>query len=69
MYKVVMKYADGTTEPDDEVCETESEATEHGSYLVSCYAEGGEVLHMSNPGDYPLAEEDDADFEVIEVDG
>ncbi len=69
MFKVVMKYSGGTTEPDEEVFETESEANEHGSYLVSCYAEGGEVLHMSNPGDYPLAEDDVADFEVIEVDG
>jgi hypothetical protein len=33
------------------------------------YDVGGEVLHMSNPGDYPLNEDDDeVDFEVIEVD-
>lgn len=69
MYKVVMKYPDGTTDPDDEVFQSESEADDHGLYLVSCYNQGGEVLHMSNPGDYPLVEDDDADFEVIEVDG
>lgn len=69
MYKVVMKYADGTTEIDDEVFQSESDANDHGSYLLESYDAGGEVLHMSNPGDYPLVEDDDADFEVIEVDG
>lgn len=67
MYKVVMKYSDGTTEEDDEVFESEADATEHGLYLCSCYAEGAEVLNLSNPGDYPLDEDDKADFEVVEV--
>lgn len=66
MYKVVMHYPDGTSEDDDEEFETESEATEHGLYLCSCYTVGGEVLHLSNPGDYPLKDEQ-ADFEVIEI--
>ncbi len=36
---------------------------------VSNYVAGGEVLHLSNPGDYPLNEDDaDVDFNVIEVD-
>lgn len=67
MYRVVMKYSDGTREEDDEVFENESEAEEYGLYLVSCYREGAEILNMSNPGDYPLDEDDDADYEVIEV--
>ena len=69
MYKVVMKYPDGTTEEFDEVFETESEANDYGLDQLNNYATGGEVLHMSNPGDYPLVEDDDADYEVIEVDG
>ena len=52
-YKVVMHYPDGTEEA--------------GSYGCSCYREGGEILNLSNPGDYPLDEDDDCDFEVIEV--
>jgi len=67
MYKVVMRYPDGTDEELDEVFETEAEANEHGSYMCSCYRQGGEDLHMSNPGDYPLSD-DEADFDVIEVD-
>lgn len=66
MYKVVMKYPDGTTEEDDEVFESASEANDYGMYMVSCYSQGGEILHMSNPGDYPLSD-DDADFQVIEI--
>lgn len=66
-YKVVMQYPDGAEEEDDEVFETEAEADEHGLYMVSCYSQGGEILHMSNPGDYPLSDEE-ADFEVIEID-
>ena len=66
-YQVEMQYSDGTTELDDEVFDTEQEAEEHGLYLCSCYSLGGEILNMSNPGDYPLDEDDDVDFEVIEV--
>lgn len=68
MYKVVMVLPDGTKEQDDEVFETEAEAVAHGEEQCSNYMAGAEVLHMSNPGDYPLSEDDDVDFEVIEVD-
>lgn len=67
-FKVVMSYSDGTSEEDDEIFKTEGEAQEHGCYLCSCYHAGGETLHMTNPGDYPLDEEDEVDFNVIEVD-
>ena len=67
-YKVVMNYSDGTSEEDDEIFDTESAAEEYGIYFCSCYHQGGEILNLSNPGDYPLDEDDDVDFEVIEVD-
>ena len=67
-FKVVMNYSDGTSEEDDEIFETEEEAEEHGLYMCSCYNVGSETLHLSNPGDYPLDEDDDVDFKVIEVD-
>ena len=65
MFKVVMRYPDGTTEEDDELFETELEAQDYGCTLLNNYETGGEVLHRSNPDDYPL--EGEADFEVIEV--
>jgi len=65
-YKIVMQYSDGTTEEADDVFDTEEEANDYGTYLVSCHDLGGEILHMSNPGDYPLSD-DEPNFEVIEV--
>jgi hypothetical protein len=63
-----MNYPDGTKEEEDEVFETEEEARAYGLEQCSNYVAGGEVLHMSNRGDYPLREEDDdVDFDVIEV--
>ena len=41
----------------------------HGLEQCNNFVVGGEVLHMSNPGDYPLREDDnDVDFDVVEVD-
>lgn len=65
-FKVVIKYPGGASEEEDELFDTEEAANEAGMYAVSCYAQGGEVLNMSNPGDYPLSGEV-ADFEVVEV--
>ncbi|MFT3834398.1 MAG: hypothetical protein QM711_13925 [Micropruina sp.] len=67
-YKVVMQYDDGSSEIDDEVFDTEEEAQAYGLVCVSNYSTGAEVLHLSNPGDYPLNEDEEVDFEVVEVD-
>ena len=67
MFKIVMSYSDGTTEEQEEIFETESEAHDFGLVLCSNYEAGGEVLHLSNPGDYPLDDNDEADFEVVEL--
>lgn len=66
MYKVVLCFADGTRDEVDEVCETYEEAYEYGMVCCSNYRSGAEILHLSNPGDYPLVEEE-VDFEIIEV--
>ncbi|WP_207306448.1 hypothetical protein [Arthrobacter sp. S41] len=68
MFKVVMRYPDGSSEEQDEIFETEQEAENYGLEQCSNYSLGGEVLHMSNPGDYPL-EDEDADFEIVEING
>lgn len=67
MFKIVMSYPDGTTEEQEEVFETESQAHDYGQYLCSCYETGGEILHRSNPGDYPLDDNGEADYEIVEV--
>lgn len=66
-FKVVMTYSDGDREELDEVFETESEAEAFGLEQVSNFDAGGEVLHLSNPGDYPAPDEGvQADYEVVE---
>lgn len=67
MFRVEMHYPDGSIEEDDEVFESEDDAKARGLQMCSDYSTGGEVLNLSNPGDYPLDDEE-ADFEVIEVD-
>ena len=67
MFKVVMLYSDGTTDEQEEIFATESEAHDFGLDMCSNYRAGGEVLHLSNPGDYPLDDDDEVDFQVIEV--
>lgn len=62
-----MQYPDGTSEDEDELFETEAEAEAYGLEQCNNYVVGGEVLHLSNPGDYPL-NDDEVDFEVVEVD-
>jgi hypothetical protein len=69
MYKVVMNFPDGTTDEEDEVFDTEAEARAYGLNQYNNYMTGAEVLHLSNPGDYPLIEDDRVDFDLIEVDG
>ncbi|MFC7500562.1 hypothetical protein ACOACQ_19135 [Nocardioides sp. CPCC 206347] len=68
MFKAVLKFADGEEVEDDERFETEEEAEEYGLVMLSNYDTGAEVLHMSNPGDYPLDDADtDPDIVVVEV--
>ena len=67
-YQVKFIYSNGEEETEENIYETEDEAREAGDYGCSCYHEGGEILHMHNPGDYPLNEDDDIDYEIIEVD-
>jgi len=68
MFKVKLIFSDSDTEELEGVFDTEADAEEYALESISEYHMGGEILNMSNPGDYPLDEEDDVDFEVIETD-
>lgn len=68
-YKIMLYYPNGETELLDEVFDDRQRAEEYALYNCSCYILGGEILHMSNPGDYPMPDEDDeCEYEIIEVD-
>ena len=49
----------------DEIFDSEEAAEDYAGYLCSCAAEGAEILHMSNPGDYDADDYDD-DWEIVE---
>ena len=55
-------------ELEDEVFDTYEEADEYALYLASCYHTGGEILEMSNLGDYPYDPDDEPEYEIVEVD-
>ena len=63
-YKIVFE-----GDEQDEVFATYEEAEQYAQYLVSCYHTGGEILEMSNPGDYEYDEEnyEDPEYEVVQI--
>lgn len=62
-YKIVFD-----DEEQDEIFDTIDEAIEYAQDLVSDYHLGGEILEMSNPGDYPYDPDDEPEYYIIEVD-
>lgn len=52
------------------IFDTYEQALDAVSEVESNMRVGAEVLHMSNPGDYPLDEDDDysVDYEITEID-
>lgn len=71
-YKVIYSWTDGNTSEDDnygEFFESSAEANAAGEYGLSCASQGGQILELSNPGDYPFDTNDYVEdtFEVIKV--
>lgn len=48
--------------------DSEEAAEAYARYLVSCCQIGAETLNLSNPGDYPLDNYDELDYEIVEID-
>ena len=71
-YKIIFHLSDGTEDEDDNYgsyYNSKNEAEEAGLYGLGCRELGGEILEMSNPGDYPFDEGDyeNDTFEVVKV--
>ena len=62
-YKIIFE-----DDEQDEVFSSYGEAQEYALYLVSCYHTGGEILEMSNPGDYPYDPDIEPEYEIVETD-
>ena len=54
-------------EEQDEVLDTEEEAEEYCGTLINYWHKGGEILELSNPGDYSYNPDDVPECEVIET--
>ena len=67
-YRVLVKHSDGTESLEEEAFDTEQEAEDYGCYMISCIRLGAETDFMSKPGDYPIDDFEDSDFEIIEED-
>ena len=69
-YKVIFTFPNGNTEEDDDgPYDSIEEANDAALQWISDYDTGGEVLNLSNPGDYPY-DPDEAgqiDFDIIEI--
>ncbi len=52
---------------EDEVFDTEEEAERYALVVISNYHAGAAVLHLSNPGDYPEGDDEDPEYEIVEV--
>ena len=62
-YKILI---DGEEDDEGNTFDTESEADDYASQWESNWHAGGEVLEMSNPGDYPYDPDDCPNIEVVE---
>ncbi len=61
-FKPFLLFENGEELDLEEEFDSEEEAVEYGFQSIADYHTGMEVLHMSNPGDYP---EENEDIEVI----
>ncbi len=73
-YKVIITFPDGETFDSEEedgplgIFDTEEEAQEYFNEWLNGYETGGEVLHMSNPGDYPMEiVGQEPEYEIVEA--
>lgn len=61
-FKPFLKFENGEELDLEEEFDTEEEAVDFGFQSISNYHTGMDVLHMSNPGDYP---EENENIKVI----
>lgn len=67
-FKVIINFQNGDTEELDELFNSYKEAEEEALEYISNWHAGGEVLLLSNPGDYPYDPNDGPDYDIFEED-
>lgn len=71
MTKYQVIYIDSSGEEisrEEELCLTREEAESVGCDGLNNYATGCEIFYLSNPGDYPLEDNEEIDFIILEID-
>lgn len=67
MFKVVIHYGDWDDELEEEYS-TYDDAMEAVEDYFTDYNTGGEILHMSNPGEYPVvSDSSDLDYDIYKI--
>lgn len=73
-YKVIATFPDGEVIDSEEmdgvlgVFDDKEDANDWIDRFLTDYETGGEVLHLSNPGDYPMeVVGQEPDFEIVKV--
>ena len=54
-------------EDEGNLYDCEEDAIDAALYNIGCYHSGGEILELSNPGDYPYDESLEPEYEIEEV--
>lgn len=61
-YKVIF---DG--DESDEIFDSYEDAEEYAMEELTNWHAGGEVLELSNPGDYPYDPDDEPEYEIVKI--
>lgn len=67
-FRVVINFSDGDTEELDDLFDSYEDAEREALEYISNWHAGGEVLELSNPGDYPYEPDDAPDYDIFEED-
>ena len=67
-FKVVINYQNGDTDELDDLFDSYYDAEQEALEFISNWHAGGEVLELSNPGDYPYEPDNEPDYDIFEVD-
>ena len=69
-YKYILHFSDGRdldSEDYGDIYDSYEAAQDAALEAIGGYRMGGETLHLSNPGDYDECEDEDIDYDILEI--
>jgi len=67
-FRVVINFLNGDTEELDDLFDSYEDAEQEALEYISNWHAGGEVLELSNPGDYPYEPDNEPNYDIFEED-